>query len=250
MIKILLNGCNGAMGRIVTDYLAERDDIVISCGVDRASDTFGGYTVFTALSDVVIDFDVILDFSSPSAIDEGLLEYAEKCGKPLVLCTTGYGDGQIAKIEKSAKNIPIFFSSNMSLGVSLVTELATKAAKVLGEDFDIEIVEKHHNKKVDAPSGTAYSIANAINESQNEKYNYQFDRHSVRGKRNKNEIGIHSVRGGTIVGEHEIIFAGKDEVITISHSAYSKKIFATGAVNAVKFIFDKPNGLYKMKDLI
>ena len=249
MISILLSGCNGNMGKTVTEYVAERDDCVISAGVDLLCDSFGGYTVFDKFDDVVLDFDVILDFSVSTALDS-LLQFAVRVNKPLVICTTGYSDEQIAKIKEASNSIPVFFSYNMSLGISLLTDLAVKAAKILGDDFDIEIVEKHHNQKIDAPSGTAYKIAEAINFSVNEKYNYKYDRHSARAKRDKNEIGIHSVRGGNIVGEHEVIFAGKDEVLSISHSAYSKKIFACGAVNAVKFIADKKNGIYTMSDMI
>lgn len=247
MISILLSGCNGKMGKTVSQYLSDRDDCVISAGVDIQLDACCGFTVFDSFNDVVVDFDVILDFSIASNLDN-LLEFALKVKKPLVICTTGYTDEQIAKINDASKHIPVFFSYNMSLGISLLTELAVKASKVLGNDFDIEIIEKHHNNKIDAPSGTAYKIAEAINSDG--EFVYKFDRHSERAKRNKNEIGIHSVRGGTIVGEHEVIFAGNDEVITLSHTAYSKTIFACGAINAVKFIADKPIGIYTMKDLI
>ena len=249
MISILLSGCNGKMGKTVTQYLANRDDCLISAGVDLCLDANGGYTVFNNYNDVVVDFDVILDFSISSCLDD-LLDFALKVKKPLVICTTGYSDKQIEKINLASKQIPIFFSYNMSLGISLLTELAIKAASILGDEFDIEIIEKHHNNKIDAPSGTAYKIAEAINANNNEKFKYKFDRHSEKLKRNKNEIGIHSVRGGTIVGEHEVIFAGNDELISLSHTAYSKTIFACGAIKAVKFICDKPNGIYSMKDLI
>ena len=247
MISILLSGCNGKMGKTVTEYLASKDDCVICAGVDICSDSTYGYTVFNCFDDVVVDFDVILDFSTATNLDN-LLNFALKAKKPLIICTTGYSDEQIAKIKDVSKQIPIFFSYNMSLGISLLTELAVKASKVLGDDFDIEIIEKHHNNKIDAPSGTAYKIAEAINSDNN--FTYKFDRHSERSKRTKNEIGIHSVRGGTIVGEHEVIFAGNDEVITLSHTAYSKTIFVCGAINAVKFIADKSIGIYTMKDLI
>ena len=247
MISILLSGCNGKMGKTVTEYLSNRDDCIISAGVDLQLDLNGCYTVFDCFDDVVVDFDVILDFSTASNLDS-LLDYALKMKKPLVICTTGYSNDQLDKINNASKQIPVFFSYNMSLGISLLTELAVKAAKVLGGDFDIEIIEKHHNNKIDAPSGTAYKIAQALNE--NDEYTYKFDRHSEKAKRSKNEIGIHSVRGGTIVGEHEIIFAGNDEVITLSHTAYSKTIFVCGAINAVKFIANKDAGLYKMSDLI
>ena len=249
MINILLCGSNGNMGRKVNEVVNENNDLSIAAGIDKTSDMYSTYPVFTAFSDVVDEVDLILDFSCPCLLDD-MLEFAKQKKIPAVICTTGYSDEQIKKIYDAAKIIPIFFSSNMSLGISLIKDLAKKAASVLGEEFDIEIVEKHHNQKIDAPSGTALMLANEINSEVGEKYTYEFDRHSKRQKRSKNEIGIHSVRGGTIVGEHEVIFAGKDEVITISHSAFSKKVFAVGAVNAVRFIIDKPAALYTMDDLL
>lgn len=249
MINILLCGSNGNMGRNVNEVVNENNDLSISAGIDKTSDMYSTYPVFTAFSDVVDEVDVILDFSCPCLLDD-MLEFAKQKKIPAVICTTGYSDEQIKKIYDAAKVIPIFFSSNMSLGISLIKDLAKKAVSVLGEDFDVEIVEKHHNQKIDAPSGTALMLANEINSEVGEKYTYEFDRHSKRQKRSKKEIGIHSVRGGTIVGEHEVIFAGKDEVITISHSAFSKKVFAVGAVNAVRFIIDKPAALYTMDDLL
>lgn len=249
MINILLCGSNGNMGRNVNEVVNENNDLSIAAGIDKTSDMYSTYPVFTTFSDVVDEVDVILDFSCPCLLDD-MLEFAKQKNIPAVICTTGYSDEQIKKIYDAAKVIPIFFSSNMSLGISLIKDLAKKAVSVLGEDFDVEIVEKHHNQKIDAPSGTALMLANEINSEVGEKYTYEFDRHSKRQKRSKNEIGIHSVRGGTIVGEHEVIFAGKDEVITISHSAFSKKVFAVGAVNAVRFIIDKPAALYTMDDLL
>lgn len=249
MINILLCGSNGNMGRMVNEVVNENNDLSIAAGIDKTSDMYSTYPVFTAFSDVVDEVDLILDFSCPCLLDD-MLEFAKQKKIPAVICTTGYSDEQIKKIYDAAKIIPIFFSSNMSLGISLIKDLAKKAVSVLGEEFDVEIVEKHHNQKIDAPSGTALMLANEINSEVGEKYTYEFDRHSKRQKRSKNEIGIHSVRGGTIVGEHEVIFAGKDEVITISHSAFSKKVFAVGAVNAVRFIIDKPAALYTMDDLL
>lgn len=249
MINILLCGSNGNMGRKVNEVVNENNDLSIAAGIDKTSDMYSTYPVFTAFSDVVDEVDLILDFSCPCLLDD-MLEFAKQKKIPAVICTTGYSDEQIKKIYDAAKIIPIFFSSNMSLGISLIKDLAKKAVSVLGEEFDVEIVEKHHNQKIDAPSGTALMLANEINSEVGEKYTYEFDRHSKRQKRSKNEIGIHSVRGGTIVGEHEVIFAGKDEVITISHSAFSKKVFAVGAVNAVRFIIDKPAALYTMDDLL
>ena len=249
MINILLCGSNGNMGRKVNEVVNENNDLSIAAGIDKTSDMYSTYPVFTAFSDVVDEVDLILDFSCPCLLDD-MLEFAKQKKIPAVICTTGYSDEQIKKIYDAAKIIPIFFSSNMSLGISLIKDLAKKAVSVLGEEFDVEIVEKHHNQKIDAPSGTALMLANEINSEVGEKYTYEFDRHSKRQKRSKNEIGIHSVRGGTIVGEHEVIFAGKDEVITISHSAFSKKVIAVGAVNAVRFIIDKPAALYTMDDLL
>ena len=193
--------------------------------------------------------DVIIDFSHPSALDS-LIGYALSTGTPLVLATTGYSDEQIEKIKKSSEQIPVFFTFNMSLGINLLVELAKKATAVLGDQFDIEIVEKHHNQKIDAPSGTAIMLANAVNDTLDNKMKYTYDRHSQRKKREKNEIGIHSIRGGTIVGEHDVIFAGRDEVITLSHQASSKEVFAVGSVNAAIFMNGKKKGLYTMADFI
>ena len=169
---------------------------------------------------------------------------------PVVIATTGYSPEQIEKIKEFSKTIPIFFTFNMSIGVNLLCSLAQKAAKILGNDFDIEIIEKHHNQKIDAPSGTAIMLANAINTQFGDTLNYEYDRHSKRNKRPKNEIGIHSVRGGTIVGEHDVVFAGRDEVITLSHQALSKEVFAVGALRAAKFISNKPAGLYDMNSIM
>ncbi len=249
MINILLCGANGNMGKNVSEIVSEKDDFQITCGVDKNTDMFSNYPVFLTFSDVVDKCDVILDFSTPALIDD-MLSFAKKNKLPVVICTTGYSDEQTEKIREAAKEIPIFFSYNMSLGISLLKDLAKKAATVLGDGFDVEIIEKHHNQKIDAPSGTAIMLADEINGVFDNSYSYEFDRHSKRQKRDKNEIGIHSVRGGTIVGEHEILFAGKDEIIALSHSAFSKKVFAVGAINAIKFIKDKPNGLYSMDDLL
>ena len=249
MIRILLNGCNGKMGQTVTDVVSSTNDVVIVAGIDRTSDMFGNFPVFTSINDIVDDFDVIIDFSTADALD-GVLDFAEKSNKPVVLCSTGYSDEQILKIENASKSIPIFFSSNMSMGIALLTELSVRASKFLGDGFDIEIIEKHHNQKIDAPSGTACKLADEIRNANDGKFRYEYDRHSKRAKRSPDEIGIHSVRGGTIVGEHEVIFAGNDEVISLKHTAYSKKIFAVGAINAARFLINKPAGSYGMKDIL
>lgn len=253
MTGIILSGCNGKMGRAVTNLISEAQDCKIICGIDLFTETANDYPVFTSPllipEDLVKESSVIIDFSNPSALG-GLLEFAVKNSLPAVISTTGLNDAQISLVKAASNKIPVFFSANMSLGVNLICELAKKAAKVLGDSFDIEIVEMHHNQKIDAPSGTALMIADAIKEELSEETKYEYDRHSKREKRTKNEIGIHAVRGGTITGEHEIIFAGLDEIIKISHSARSKSLFATGAVNAAKFLCSKNAGLYSMSDML
>lgn len=249
MTEVVVSGCCGKMGRVVCDIISQRDDASVIAGIDKVPVKYSDFTVVSSPNELTSKPDVIIDFSHPSALD-GLLDYAKTNGTALVLASTGYNDQEIAKIKSASKEIPIFFTANMSLGINLLSELAKKAAVVLGDQFDVEIIERHHNQKIDAPSGTALMLAQSINEAAGEKYNYVYDRHSVRKKRDRSEIGIHSVRGGTIVGEHEIVFAGRDEVITLTHSAASKEVFAVGAVNAAVFVAKKPAGLYSMADLI
>lgn len=250
MKDILLCGCQGKMGHVVRSCVAEREDCRIVAGVDLNADAPADFPVYQNAVDCREKVDVIIDYSHPNSLD-GLLEYGFAHNTPIVLATTGYHPDQIQKIEEAAKKIPIFFSFNMSLGINLLAELAKKAAAFLGDQFDIEIVEKHHNRKIDAPSGTALLLADAINEAMDNKEVYVYDRHSVRKKREKNEIGISSIRGGTIVGEHEIIFAGHDEIITLSHTAMSREIFAVGSINAAVFMADQQEpGLYRMSDLL
>ncbi len=249
MTDIILSGCCGVMGKNIAECISKKDDCRIVAGIDIKTVEDSPFPIYKNADNFSGKADVIIDFSHPSALNS-LLSYAVRTGTPAVISTTGLSDEQIAAIHKASKCIPIFFSANMSLGVSLVTELAQKAVKVLGDDFDIEIVERHHNQKIDAPSGTALMLADAINKAADEAYNYEYNRQAKREKRTKNEIGIHAVRGGTIVGEHEIMFAGQDEIITISHSARSKQIFAVGSVNAALFIKDLNPGLYSMKDLV
>lgn len=248
MIKAILVGACGKMGLNVTARAKEDNEIKIVAGIDKFN-CGTPYPVFASFKEINTGADVIIDFSNPLLLDD-LLEYATEKKLPLVIATTGYSDAQIEKIKESSKIIPIFFTFNMSVGVNLLCSLAKKAATILGDGFDIEIVEKHHNQKLDAPSGTAIMLANSINAIFDDKLNYEYDRHSKRAKRHKNEIGIHSVRGGTIVGEHDVIFAGCDEVITLSHAAHSKQVFATGALTAAKFLVDKPCGLYDMNDIM
>ncbi|HOO26260.1 MAG TPA: 4-hydroxy-tetrahydrodipicolinate reductase [Clostridiales bacterium] len=249
MTKILLNGCNGKMGRVICESVKNRKDCEIVAGVDILNEKNFDFPVFTDFDSIDVEADVIIDFSHPSALVP-LLTYAVQKKIPAVIATTGLDEEKINLLYNASKEIPVFHSANMSLGVSLISELAQKAAKVLGSGFDIEIIEKHHNQKIDAPSGTALMLADAISSVLDEKPKYVHERQSKREKRTANEIGIHAVRGGTITGEHEIMFAGLDEIVTISHSARSRNIFATGAISAAGFIKNKPAGLYKMSDLV
>lgn len=249
MVNIMLCGCRGRMGHVVADCVAAREDCRIIAGIDVSDGPELGFPVYHTPAEAVEKPDVIVDYSHPSSL-EGLLRFALAGKIPLVIATTGYDGGQIAAIEAAAKEIPVFFTANMSLGINLLAELARKAAQILGGQFDIEIIEKHHNRKLDAPSGTALMLADAINEELGGGETYIYDRHSVRRRRDPQEIGIHSIRGGTIVGEHEILFAGRDEVITLSHSAASREVFAVGAVNAAVFMKGRESGLYRMSDLI
>ena len=249
MKRILLSGCNGKMGRIIAGCVRERKDCTIVAGIDPCGRPFDGFPVFTAPADCAVKADVIIDFSHPNAL-EPLLQYAASTHIPAVIATTGLSEAQVALIREMSASVPLFFTANMSLGVNLLMELAKKAAAVLGGQFDIEIIEKHHNQKIDAPSGTALMLADAISDVLKKRPQYVYDRHAVREKRTKNEIGIHAVRGGTIVGEHEVLFAGHDEVLTLSHSAMSKEVFATGSINAALFLCGQLNGLYNMGDLV
>ena len=249
MTKIILCGCSGKMGAAITGIVNERDDCEIVAGVDVNTACAHGYQVYPRIADVTETADVIIDFSHPSALDS-ILAFAAEKQIPAVLCTTGYSEAQNRQIEETSQKIALFHSGNMSLGINLLIALSRKAAQILGGSFDVEIVEKHHNQKIDAPSGTALMIAKAVSEELPYDSRYEYDRHSVRRKRERSEIGIHSVRGGSIVGEHEVIFAGHDEVVTIAHSAQSKGVFAAGAVNAAVFMKGKPAGLYDMNNLI
>lgn len=248
MINILLSGACGKMGNAVARCVAEEENLKIVSGVDKAKSACD-FPVYESFDEVNTLPDVIIDFSHISVLDS-LLDFAVKNSVPVILATTGYSTEQIAKIHDVANKIPVFFTANMSLGVNLLCSLAKSAANILGSNFDVEIIEKHHNQKIDAPSGTALMLANAVNEVFDDKYTYEYDRHSKRQKRSKSEIGIHSIRGGTIVGEHDVIFAGHDEVITLSHSAQSKEVFAAGAVKAAKFIVGKPSGMYDMGSIL
>ena len=249
MIKAIMHGCNGAMGQVISS-LAETDgEMEIIAGVDLNTERKNGYPVYASLEECP-RADVIIDFASAKAVDH-LLDYCAATGTPVVLCTTGLSEEQIRRVEETAEKAAVLRSANMSLGINLLLKLVKEAARVLAAaDFDIEILEKHHNRKLDAPSGTALALADSINEAMESQYHYVYDRSSRRQKRDPKEIGIQSVRGGSIVGEHDVIFAGQDEVITISHTAYSRAIFAKGAVAAAKFLAGKTSGLYDMADVI
>lgn len=249
MTKIIMNGCNGHMGQVISRLVAEDEDAEIVCGVDLDTTEKNGYPVVSSIAEFTGEADVVIDFSHPSCLTS-ILNYCKKTNTPVILATTGYSSEQKAEFTEAAKEIPIFFSANMSLGINLLISLAKQAAKLLEGNFDIEIVERHHNKKIDAPSGTALAIADAIDETLSYPAEYVFDRHSVRRKRKAAEIGISAVRGGTIVGDHEIIFAGNDEVIELSHHAASKEVFAVGAIRAAKFMSGKPSGMYDMNMLV
>lgn len=249
MIKAIMHGCNGAMGQVISS-LAEADgEMEIVAGVDLNTERKNGYPVYASLEECP-RADVIIDFASAKAVDH-LLDYCAATGTPVVLCTTGLSEEQIRRVEETAEKAAVLRSANMSLGINLLLKLVKEAARVLAAaDFDIEILEKHHNRKLDAASGTALALADSINEAMESQYHYVYDRSSRRQKRDPREIGIQSVRGGSIVGEHDVIFAGQDEVITISHTAYSRAIFAKGAVAAAKFLAGKTSGLYDMADVI
>ena len=249
MTNIILVGCNGKMGRVITALAEFDEDCKIVAGVDVSDSIENSYPVFTNAELCESSADVIVDFSHPSALS-GSIALAKRKNIPLIEATTGLTDEQKNELFSASSEIPVFFSANMSLGINLITELVKKATKVLADDFDIEIIEKHHNQKIDAPSGTALALADAISEVLDNPPAYVYDRHSVRKKRTKNEIGIHAVRGGTIVGEHDVIFAGKDEFIEIKHQATSKEVFAVGSIRAAKFMKGKEKGLYNMNDLI
>ena len=250
MTKIIMHGCNGKMGQVITALCREDEDMEIVAGVDISDHIKNDYPVFQNIADCDVEADVIIDFASAKAVD-ALLAYSVDRQIPLVLCTTGLTPEQNEAVKEASAKVAVLKSANMSLGINMLLDLLQKAARVLAPaGFDMEIVEKHHNQKVDAPSGTALALADSLNEALDNAYSYQYDRTKERKKREKMEIGIQAVRGGTIVGEHEVIFAGTDEVITFQHTAYSKSVFAKGAMEAAKFLKGKPAGHYDMRDVI
>lgn len=250
MTKILMHGCNGKIGQVIARIISNYPDLELVAGVDPNLSIPNNFPVFSDINECSLAVDVIIDFSTAKAV-KPLLEYALRRNIGVVVCTTGLTEEDINFLNTASQQIPVFFSANMSLGVNLLINLAKRATEILADSgFDIEIIEKHHNQKIDAPSGTALAIADAITDTLDETYALRYDRSTVREKRPKNEIGIHAVRGGTIVGEHDILFAGTDEVITLSHSASSKEVFAVGALKAARFLDRKLPGLYNMGNLL
>ena len=250
MVRVIMNGCNGKMGQVITGIISEDAQAEIVAGIDVYDGIKNPYPVFSNIADCNVDADVIIDFSNAKAID-GLLDYVEAKKIPVVLCTTGLSEEQLQRVEKVSKEVAVLKSANMSLGINTIMKLLQQAVQVFAPaGYDVEIVEKHHNQKLDAPSGTAIALANSMNEVMDHQYEYIYDRSQRRQKRDAKELGISAVRGGTIVGEHEVIFAGTDEVIEIKHTAYSKAVFAKGAVEAAKFLAGKPAGLYDMSHVI
>ncbi len=250
MIRLIMNGCNGKMGQMISRMAAEDEEVVIAAGIDKWDDGHNSYPVFSDLENCDQEADCLVDFSTASGVDH-MLEYCVKKGLPCVLCTTGLSEAQTAAVKEASAKVAILRSANMSLGINLLLKMLKEAAaKLAPAGFDIEIVEKHHRMKLDAPSGTALALADSINEELGGDYEYVYDRSGRREKRPVKEIGLSAVRGGTIVGCHDVIFAGEDEVITFSHTAYSRAVFAKGALQAAKFLTGKPAGMYDMGDVI
>lgn len=250
MVRIIMRGCNGKMGQMISNLAAEDQETEIIAGVDLSDHIANPYPVFKTIEECDVEADVVIDFSSAAQLD-ALLDYCGEKKLPLVLCTTGLSEEQLAHVKEVSEKTAVFKSANMSIGINLLEKLLKQAAALLAPaGFDIEIVEKHHNQKLDAPSGTALALADSINEEMNGAYEYVYDRSQVRQKREKKEIGISAVRGGTIVGDHDVIFAGADEVVTFSHRAYSRAVFGKGALLAAKFLAGKPAGMYDMSDVI
>ncbi|MHB1453547.1 MAG: 4-hydroxy-tetrahydrodipicolinate reductase [Saccharofermentanales bacterium] len=248
-VRILLNGCNGRMGRVISEALKSDPTCTVVAGIDLYGGSPFGYPVFSSPASCDLDFDVIIDFSNPAALP-AICEYAQLNSKAVVIATTGLNDAMKALYMDLSRHVPVFVSANMSLGINMLIQLVSQAASVLSGEFDIEILEAHHNQKLDAPSGTALMIADAIRDNADIELEYTYDRHQAHEPRPKSQLGIHSIRGGTIVGDHTVFFAGKEEVLEITHRAQSRNVFAQGAIAAAKYLPGLPAGLYTMKDLI
>lgn len=250
MTKIIMLGCNGRMGQMITDLVAQDDEAKIVAGIDVVNNRENTYPVFATLGDCDVEADVIIDFSSANEF-EARMDYAVDKQVPIIVCSTGLSEEQLAYMRQASEKVAVLKSANMSLGINLLLKLVKEAAeKLAAEGFDVEIVEKHHNQKLDAPSGTALALADSVNEAVGGQYEYVYDRSQVRQKRGKKELGISAVRGGTIVGDHDVIFAGTDEVVTFSHTAYSRAVFAKGSIAAAKYIKGKGAGMYDMADVL
>ena len=250
MTKIIMLGCNGRMGQMITDMVKQDDECTIVAGIDIVDNRDNGYPVYTKLADCDVEADAIIDFTSATDF-ESRMDYAVDKQIPIIECSTGLSEEQMDYLKKASEKVAVLKSANMSLGNNLLMKLLKEAAvKLAGDGFDVEIVEKHHNQKLDAPSGTALALADSINEAMDDRYEYIYDRSQVRQKRDKKELGISAVRGGTIVGELEVIFAGTDEVITFKHTAYSRAVFAKGSITAAKYLKGKAAGLYDMSDVL
>ena len=250
MTKIIMLGCNGRMGQMITDMVKQDDECMIVAGIDIVDNRDNGYPVYTKLADCDVEADAIIDFTSATDF-ESRMDYAVDKQIPIIECSTGLSEEQMDYLKKASEKVAVLKSANMSLGINLLMKLLKEAAvKLAGDGFDVEIVEKHHNQKLDAPSGTALALADSINEAMDDRYEYIYDRSQVRQKRDKKELGISAVRGGTIVGEHEVIFAGTDELITFKHTAYSRAVFAKGSITAAKYLKGKAAGLYDMSDVL
>lgn len=250
MVRIIMHGCNGRMGQMITNLVKEEEKAQIVAGVDTFDGIQNPYPVFEKIEMCNVEADVVIDFSNAKAVD-GLLSYCEEKKLPVVLCTTGLSEEQLTRVKEVSEKTAVLKSANMSMGINLLMKLLKDAVKVLSPaGYDVEIVEKHHNQKLDAPSGTALALADSMNEAMDNEYEYVYDRSQVRKKRDKKEMGISAVRAGTIVGEHEVLFAGIDEVIEFKHTAYSRSVFGKGALEAAKFLAGKPAGMYDMSDVI
>ena len=250
MLKVALSGCNGRMGRVISDICSKKEDMKIVAGFDLNAVKLSDFPVYADPFEFAGKADVVIDFSNAS-LTEHLLDYCIKTTTPVVICTTGQSPEQLAQIGAAATKIPVFRSGNMSVGINLMMDLLKKCAAVLADGYDVEIIEKHHNQKLDAPSGTALMLADAVSSALPYETSYVYDRHERREKRPAHEIGIHAVRGGTIVGEHSVLFCGRDEIIEIKHSALSREVFAVGAVDAAAFLAKQSApGLYDMSQVI
>ena len=250
MVKVMMYGCNGYMGHVICNLIKDMENVTVAAGIDPCPGDQKDFPVFTSLDACDVDVDVIIDFSSANGFEKRM-DYAARTQTPIVQCSTGMSEEQLSYLRQTGEKVAVLKSANMSLGINLLMKLLKEAAQKLCEEgFDVEIVEQHHNKKLDAPSGTALALADSVNEAMDNRFEYVYDRSQVRKQRDKKELGISAVRGGTIVGDHEVIFAGTDEVITFKHTAYSRAVFAKGSIAAAKFLKGKAAGMYDMADVL